>query len=153
MRVLWKRVRFPPPPPPQEEVIKPEKEVDSNIEIHYNKSMLDKVLGSDIAMKIMLHLVHYEEIYPSAVANDYELTLSAVQKQFSRFEDAGILVSKLVGKTRVYMFNKKSKAANKFYDFVKIYYDGLSVKDKEKIFSLRRRPRRPGKPVVVKNEN
>jgi DNA-binding transcriptional ArsR family regulator len=110
--------------------------------------MLDKILGSDIAMKIMLHLVHYEEIYPSAVAKDYELTLSAVQKQFARFEEAGILVSKLVGKTRVYMFNKKSKAAIKFYELVKVYYDGLSVKDKEKIFSERRRPRRHGKPVL-----
>lgn len=110
--------------------------------------MLDKILGSEIAMKIMLHLIHYEEIYPSAVAKDYELTLSAVQKQFARFEDAGVLVSKLVGRTRVYMFNKKSKAATKLYELVKVYYDGLSVKDKEKIFSERRRPRRPGKPVL-----
>lgn len=110
--------------------------------------MLDKILGSDIAMKIMLHLVHYEEIYPSAVAKDYELTLSAVQKQFARFEDSGILVSKLVGRTRIFMFNKKSKAASKFYELIKVYYDGLSVKDKEKIFSERRRPRRPGKPVL-----
>lgn len=110
--------------------------------------MLEKILGSDIAMKIMLHLVHYEEMYPSAVAKDYELTLNAVQKQFTRFEEAGVLVSKLVGRTRVYMFNKKSKAATKFYDLVKVYYDGLSIKDKEKIFSQRRRPRRPGKPVI-----
>ncbi|MDA9793356.1 winged helix-turn-helix domain-containing protein [Bacteriovoracaceae bacterium] len=113
--------------------------------------MLDKILGSEIAMKIMLHLAHYDEIYPSAVAKDYELTLSAVQKQFARFEEAGVLVSKKVGKTRVYMFNKKSKAANKLYDLVQVYYDGLSVKDKEMIFSERRRPRRAGKPVVGKN--
>jgi len=112
--------------------------------------MLDKILGSEIAMKLMLHLIHYNEIYPSAVANDYKITLSAVQKQFARFEEAGILVSKLVGKTRIYMFNKKSKIANAFYDFVKLYYDGLSLADKEKIFSERRRPRRPGKPVIKK---
>lgn len=112
--------------------------------------MLDKILGSEIAMKLMLHLIHYNEIYPSAVAKDYKITLSAVQKQFARFEEAGILVSKLVGKTRVYMFNKKSKVANTFYDFVKLYYDGLSLSDKEKIFSERRRPRRPGKPVIKK---
>lgn len=112
--------------------------------------MLDLVLNSDIAMKIMLHLVHYEEIYPTAVAKDYKLTLSAVQKQFKRFEDSGILVSKLVGRTRVYTFNKKSKAASKFTDFVKVYYDGLSLRDKEQIFSSRRRPRRPNKPVIRK---
>ena len=84
----------------------------------------------------------------SYLAKDYELTLSAVQKQFARFEEAGILVSKLVGRTRVYFFNKKSKAAIKFYELVKVYYDGLSQKDKEKIFSERRRPRRQGKPVI-----
>lgn len=110
--------------------------------------MLDKILGSEIAMKIMLHLAHYKEIYPSAVAKDYKITLSAVQKQFARFEDAGILVSKLVGNTRVYMFNKKSKVAKTFCELVNLYYDGLSSADKEKLFSARRRPRRPGKPVI-----
>jgi len=115
--------------------------------------MLDKILGSVTAMKIMFHLVHYEEIYPSAVAKDYKIALSAVQKQFARFEEAGILVSKLVGKTRVYMFNKKSKVANAFCDFVKLYYDGLTLADKEKIFSTRRRPRRPGKPIIKKGVN
>lgn len=115
--------------------------------------MLDKILGSEVAMKIMLHLVHYSEIYPTAVAKDYGISLGAVQRQFSRFEDAGVLVSKLVGKTRVYMFNKKSKAAMIVYELAKVYYDGLSLKDKELIFSKRRRPRRPNKPVLSKHEN
>ncbi len=114
--------------------------------------MLDKILGSDIAMKIMLHLVHYGEIYPSAVAKDYELSLSGVQKQFQRFEEAGILVSKLVGKSRVYIFNKKSPTAKPFIELVKVYYDGLSLEDKEQLFAARRRPRRPGKPVLKKGQ-
>lgn len=112
--------------------------------------MLDKILGSETAMKIMLHLIHYGEIYPSAVAKDYQISLSGVQKQFQRFEDAGILVSKLVGKSRVYLFNKKSPAVKPFMDLIKIYYDGLSLEDKEMIFASRRRPRRPGKPVIRK---
>lgn len=112
--------------------------------------MLDKILGSETAMKIMFHLIHYGEIYPTAVARDYKISLSAVQKQFARFEEAGILVSKLVGKTRVYLFNRKSPTVKPFIDLVKVYYDGLSLDDKEKIFSTRRRPRRPGKPVIGK---
>jgi len=115
--------------------------------------MLDKILGSEVAMKIMFHLVHYNEIYPSAVAKDYKIALSAVQKQFSRFEEAGILVSKLVGKTRIYTFNRKSKVAKAFFELIKLYYEGLSLSDKEKIFAERRRPRRPGKPVVKKGKN
>ena len=115
--------------------------------------MLDKILGSTTAMKIMLHLLHFGEIYPSAVAKDYQISLSGVQKQFERFEDAGILVSKLVGKSRVYLFNKKSPTVKPFIDLVKVYYDGLSLEDKEKLFAARRRPRRPGKPVLRKGQN
>ncbi len=114
--------------------------------------MLDKILGSDTAMKIMLHLIHYGEIYPSAVAKDYQISLSAVQKQFERYEESGILVSKLVGKTRIYFFNKKSPTVKPFMDLIKVYYDGLSLEDKEKIFFERRRPRRPGKPVIKKGQ-
>lgn len=118
----------------------------------YNVLMLEKILGSDTAMKIMLHLIHYGEIYPSAVARDYQISLSAVQKQFERFEEAGILVSKLVGKTRVYIFNKKFPATKPFMDLIKVYYDGLSLEDKEQLFATRRRPRRPGKPVIRKGQ-
>ncbi len=118
----------------------------------YNLAMLDKILGSDTAMKIMLHLVHYGEIYPTAVANDYQISLSGVQKQFQRFEEAGILVSKLVGKSRVYLFNKKSPTVKPFIELVKVYYNGLSLEDKEQLFGTRRRPRRPGKPVIKKGQ-
>lgn len=115
--------------------------------------MLEKILGSDTAMKIMLHLIHYGEIYPSAVAKDYRISLSAVQKQFERFEEAGVLVSKLVGKTRVYFFNRKSPVTKPFMDLVKVYYESLSLEDKENIFAERRRPRRPGKPVLKKGKS
>lgn len=121
-------------------------------ELDYNSNMLEKILGSETAMKIMLHLIHYGEIYPSAVAKDYQISLSAVQKQFERFEEAGILVSKLVGRTRVYFFNKKSSTVKPFMDLIKVYYNGLSLEDKEKIFVARRRPRRPGKPVISKGK-
>jgi len=114
--------------------------------------MLDKILGSEVAMKIMLHLIHYGEVYPTAVAKDYQLSLSGVQKQFQRFENAGILVSKLVGKSRVYFFNKKFPAVKPFIDLIKVYYDGLSLEDRQKLFATRRRPRRPGKPIITKTK-
>jgi len=78
--------------------------------------------------------------------------LSGVQKQFQRFEEAGILVSKLVGKSRVYLFNKKSPVVKPFIDLIKVYYDGLSLQDKEQIFGARRSSRRPGKPVLKKGQ-
>ena len=113
--------------------------------------MLDLILGSKTAQKLFLHLYHYGESYPSAVSKDMKVSLGAVQNQFERFENAGILVSKLQGRTRVYQFNKKQGAVvNPFIQLVKVFYESLPLTEKEEIFSSRRRPRRRGKPVIGK---
>ena len=76
--------------------------------------MLDIILGNNNAVKIMLHIYHYGEIYPTAIAKDYNTSLSPVQKQLEKFENSGILISKLSGKTRVYSFNKKNPLSRPF---------------------------------------
>lgn len=113
--------------------------------------MLDKILGSETAQKIFLHLYHYGETYPSAVAKDFNISLGQVQRQFDRFEDAGIIISKLSGRTRVYQFNKKLEIVNPFIEIVKRIYDSIPLQEKEQIFHTRRRPRRRGKPVIGRN--
>jgi len=110
--------------------------------------MLDQILGSKTAQKIFLHIFHHGESYPSAVAKDFNITLGQVQRQFDRFENAGILISKLSGKTRVYQFNKKNTLTGPFIEMVKRVYDSIPIDEKETIFSTRRRPRRSGKPVI-----
>lgn len=110
--------------------------------------MLDQILGSETAQKIFLHLYHYGESYPSAVARDFNITLGQVQRQFERFENAGILISKLSGKTRIYQFNKKYPLTVPFIEIVKRVYDSLSLEEKENLFPTRRGPRRAGKPII-----
>lgn len=110
--------------------------------------MLDKLLGSKTAQKIFLHLYHYGESYPSAVAKDFKISLGQVQRQFDRFEDAGIIISKLSGRTRMYQFNKKQGIVKPFIEIIKIVYDAIPLKEKEELFSTRRRPRRRGKSVI-----
>lgn len=110
--------------------------------------MLDKILGSKTAQKIFLHLYHNGETYPSAVARDFKITLSQVQRQFDRFEDTGIIISKLSGRTRVYQFNKKNTLVKPFTEMIKRVYDSIPITEKEKLFSSRRRPRRRGKQVI-----
>ncbi len=109
--------------------------------------MLDKIFGNKTAEKIMLHIYHYGDTYPSAIARDYNIALTPIQNQLQRFEEAGVLISKMVGRTRVYKFNKRYSLTGPFIKLVKIVYDALSLEDKEKIFKKRRRPRRKGKPV------
>lgn len=114
--------------------------------------MLDQILGSKTAQKLFLHLYHYGESYPSAVAKDMKVSLGAVQKQFERFEEAGLIISKLQGRTRVYQFNMKNGAIVKpFREMIKVIYESIPLKEKEELFRTRRRPRRAGKPVIGRN--
>ena len=110
-------------------------------------STLEALLGSRTAARLMLYLFHYGEVYPTGAARDLELTLSAVQRQLERFETAGVLVSKLVGRTRVYTFNPKHPATERLRDLVQVFYEGMPAKEREQLFATRRRPRRKGKPV------
>jgi hypothetical protein len=128
--------------------MKPLKGVDAEEALAYNLCMLDQILGSETAQKIFLHLYHYGESYPSAVAKDFNMSLGQIQRQFERFENAGILISKLSGKTRIYQFNKKFSLTAPFMEMVKRVYDSLPLEEKEILFPTRRAPRRAGKPII-----
>ena len=110
-------------------------------------SALEALFGNRSAAMLMLYLFHYGEIYPTGAARDLGLSLSPVQRQLEKFELAGFLVSRLVGGTRVYSFNPKYPATRKLRELVRVFYEGMPLKEREKMFGVRRRPRRKGKPV------
>jgi hypothetical protein len=105
--------------------------------------MLGKILSSDIAMKIMFHLYHCGEVYPSVVSNAHKISLSGVQRQFQRFEETGLLVSKLVDRKRVYIFNKKCPVTKSFIEVVKFYYNEQTLAQKKKILSPMLKNKKP----------
>jgi hypothetical protein len=115
--------------------------------------MLEGIFGNENAEKALLHIYHYGEIHASAIAKDYGVALTPIKNQLERFENAGILVAKQIGKARVYSFNQKSPFSSPVKEIIKIMYESLSLNSKQKIFSERRRPRRKGKPVPKKNCN
>lgn len=100
------------------------------------------------APKILLHLFHYGETYASAVSKDLSTSLGQVQRGLEHLENAGIVVSKISGKTRIYIFNPKSAYMKTFRDLVRIEYESIPLSERTKIFAERSRPRRRGKPVV-----
>jgi DNA-binding transcriptional ArsR family regulator len=109
--------------------------------------MLEDLIGKT-AQKILLHLFHYGETYASAVSKDLSTSLGQVQRSLDHLENAGLLISKRLGKTRVYSFNPKSAYTKTFRELVKIEYETIPLSEHTKIFSEKRRPRRRGKPVV-----
>jgi len=110
--------------------------------------MLEGIFGNATAEKVLLHIFHYGEIHASAIASDYKVALNPVLGQLNRFENAGILVSKEMGRTRVYFFNPKSALTKPIRELLKIVYESIPLGEREVIFGVRRRPRRKGKPVL-----
>jgi hypothetical protein len=110
--------------------------------------MLEGIFGNKTAERVLLHIFHYGEIHASAIARDYKTAVTPVVGQLDRFEQAGILVSKELGRTRVYSFNPKSPLVEPVRELIRVVYDSIPLKDKERIFAERRRPRRKGKPVL-----
>jgi len=110
--------------------------------------MLEGIFGNKTAEKVLLHVFHYSEIHASAIADDYQMALNPVIGQLTRFENAGILVSKEMGRTRVYSFNPKSPFVRPVKELIRIVYDNIPLKERELLFGVRRRPRRKGKPVL-----
>jgi hypothetical protein len=110
--------------------------------------MLKGIFGNETAERVLLHVFHYGEIHASAIAQDYGTALNPIKGQLDRFERAGILVSKLAGRSRIYAFNPKSPLLGPVRDLLKIVYENISLRERQEIFGARRRPRRKGKPVL-----
>ena len=68
--------------------------------------MLESLLGNKSAEKVMLALYQHSELHASAIAQIYETALDPIKKQLERFEEAGFLTSRPVGRSRLYSFNK-----------------------------------------------
>lgn len=109
---------------------------------------LDPLFGSTTTKRILLHLFHYGEIHANGIAKDYKKSVTPFARQLNRLEDAGILVSKMAGRTRLYQLNPKSAYTNALRKLVEIAYETIPLSEREKLFHERRRPRKKGKPVL-----
>lgn len=110
--------------------------------------MLETILGNETASKLMLYLVHYGEAYANGVSKDMAITLSQVQKQLDKFEDGGLLVSKMTGNTRIYKFNPKLGVVKKVIQMIEAFYEAIPLEQRQELFDVRRRPRKKDKHVI-----
>lgn len=113
-----------------------------------NPGVLAEVFGSRAAEAALLHLYHHGETYGRAAAGDMEVSLLSIQRQLDKFERLGVLVSREVGRTRLYQWNPKSVVAKRVEDLVKTIYEGIPLTERQVRFAKRRRPRAKGKIVI-----
>ena len=124
------------------------KVIDKNKKISDNITMLGKLFGNETLAVIFLNLYHYGEIYSALIEKNSAIGGRAVLNQLSKMEEAGIFVSREVGRTRLYTFNPKNPAIKHIREIINITYSNLNIKMKEKMFKERMRPRAKGKEVI-----
>jgi len=108
--------------------------------------MLEGLTGSVVAEKILLFLANYSEGYPREIARIFGLNLSAVQGLLDRLERGGIVVSRLRGRTRLYVLNPRWAFRDELLALLKSALAAVPPDETRKYFRARTRPRRRGKP-------
>jgi predicted transcriptional regulator len=109
--------------------------------------MLSILFGSPLREKILLYLLECEEAYSLELAKNFKASLFGVQSQLRKLEEAGILSSRTVGKTRLYGFNPRYFLRAELVALLKKNFSQLPDKEIQTYYRPRKRPRRPGKPL------
>lgn len=102
------------------------------------------LFGSKAAYQVLMFMENYEQGYASQISKTFELSLSQAQKQLRKFEELGLLVSRLEGSARVYYF-KRTPVVDELRKFLRSMLSALPESTITKYYRQRRRPRRQGK--------
>lgn len=109
--------------------------------------ILSGLFGNETAEKVLLFLENYGSGYPRQIALAFGLSVSQTQNQLERLERDGVIVSRLVGKTRVYEWNPRYLFLPELKAMLDKALKRLPESIQEKYFRARTRPRRKGKPL------
>ena len=69
--------------------------------------MLEGLFGNPVIEKIFFTLITAGDAYPLGMAKNFNGPVNRFQQQLKRLEDGAILVSRLVGRVRLYTFNPR----------------------------------------------
>ena len=109
--------------------------------------MLESLFGSIYRERVLIFILCRDEAYATEIARFYDVNVYTIQNQLERLEMGGILVSRMVGRTRIYVFNPRYaflKEIKALLEKVLLFYPEDEV---ERLTMNRRRPRRRGKPL------
>jgi hypothetical protein len=109
--------------------------------------MLEAIVGSTSAERVLFFLVAREQGYAAEIARLFETDLSPIQKQLERMERDGLLVNRQVGRARVYSFNPRYPFSEEVIALVEKAIDLSPAQLQQKLLLDRRRPRKKDKPL------
>lgn len=109
--------------------------------------MLESIVGSKSSEQVFIFLVARENGYATEIARFFDADLYAIQRQLERLEKADVLVSKKVGRTRVYQFNPRYPFLKELKALLTSVLNYYPKEIKEELIMNRRRPRKKDKPL------
>lgn len=107
--------------------------------------MLEVLLGSKNAERILVYLFTREEGYPREIARFFNTDLKSIQNQMDKLEAGGVLVSRSIGRTRPYEFNPRYPFLTELKALLEKALSFYPAKEQEELIMNRRRPRAKGK--------
>lgn len=109
--------------------------------------MLEGLFGNVMVEKIFFYLIVYGEGYPLGMADNFGVPVNRIQQQLKRLENGGILVSRLMGRTRIYTFNPRYPFLKELKSFLSNAFRFIPEAETREYYVRRTRPRRSGKPL------
>ena len=107
--------------------------------------MLESVLGNSTIEKILFTLESYEQAYPLGLSKMFDIHVNGIQQQMDRLESGGVVVSSMVGRTRLYQFNPRYPFLRELRALIQKAMEFLSEEEMQKYYRRRTRPRKKGK--------
>lgn len=109
--------------------------------------MIEAIVGSEGAERVLLFLAARGSGYPREIAACWSMDVSTVQNQLLRMERDGLLVSRKVGRTRVFEFNPRYVFKQEVEALLGKALTHLPPDIQAQLTLQRKRPRRTGKPL------
>ncbi len=107
--------------------------------------MLDAIFGNRSAAQTLMFLEAYGSGYALRIAETYGVPVSSIQRQLSRLESGGVLVSRKVGATRLFEFNPRYPTVRNLRALLSAELEALPAEEVQRLYRQRQRPRRTGK--------
>lgn len=107
--------------------------------------MIEAIVGSEGAERVLLYLAARNSGYASEIAGTWSMDVSTAQNQLLRMERDGLLISRKVGRTRVFEFNPRYAFKDEIRALLDKALTQLPPSVQEELTLNRKRPRRTGK--------
>lgn len=109
--------------------------------------MLEPLLGSTNAERVLMFLQARDEGYASEMADFFDTDLYGIQKQLDKLENGGVLASRTAGRTRLYRFSLRYAFLAELQALLQKALSAYPSEERDRLLVVRRRPRRRGKPL------